>query len=104
MIDVADSSSLGSSNLVSFKQILRHWAASTNQKKSHLTYLLQLLKEHKPLIDLDRLPSSGKQLMFIDGRDVPRQLETLEHTAGYVFVNCFGFLYKLMIYILLLTY
>jgi hypothetical protein len=74
VIDVADSSSLGSSNLVSFKQILRHWAASTNQKKSHLTYLLQLLKEHKPLIDFDRLPSSGKQLMFIDGRDVPRQL------------------------------
>jgi len=64
----------------------------TNQKKSHLTYLLQLLKEHKPLIDFDRLPSSGIQLMFIDGRDMPRQLETTEHAAKYVFLNCYGFL------------
>ncbi|KAK4021857.1 hypothetical protein OUZ56_007346 [Daphnia magna] len=49
VLDVTDSSSL-SSNILSFTRILQHWAASTNQKKSHLTYLLQLLKEHKPLI------------------------------------------------------
>jgi hypothetical protein len=60
VIDVADTSSLSGSNLLSFKQILLHWAASTNQKKSHLTYLLLLLKEPKPLIDFDRLPCSGK--------------------------------------------
>jgi hypothetical protein len=54
------------------------WAASTMQKKSHLTYLLELLKEHRPPIDFDALPSSGQQLMYIDGRDVPHLSSTTE--------------------------
>jgi hypothetical protein len=48
------------------------------QKKSHLTYLLELLKEHRPPIDYDALPSSGQQLMYIDGRDVPYLSSTTE--------------------------
>lgn len=86
VLDVTDSSSL-SSNILSFTRILQHWAASTNQKKSHLTYLLQLLKEHKTLIDFDTLPASGNQLMFIDGRDMPQPFATSENTTRYVLVH-----------------
>ncbi|KZS03094.1 Uncharacterized protein APZ42_034264 [Daphnia magna] len=76
VINLTDSSSATNSKPLSFKRILCHWAASTMQKKSHLTYSLQLLKEHRPPVDYDTLPSSGKQLMFIDGRDMPQPSTT----------------------------
>jgi hypothetical protein len=76
VINLIGSSSTTNSKPLSFKRILCHWAASTMQKKSHLTYLLQLLKEHRPPVDYDVLPSSGKQLMFIDGRDMPHSFLT----------------------------
>lgn len=56
-------------NTLTFKRVLQHFAAYTNQKKSHLTYLLRLLKEHQPIPDYDSLPSSGQQLMSISDRD-----------------------------------
>ncbi|KAK4027348.1 hypothetical protein OUZ56_016358 [Daphnia magna] len=51
-------------------------------KKSHLAYLLELMKEHRPQIDFDTLPSSGKQLMFIDGRDMPQPYTTTYSLLG----------------------
>lgn len=56
---------------VSFIKILRHFSVLTDQKKSHLTTFLRLLHHHKPVIDYDSLPSSGEQLLAIDGRDFP---------------------------------
>jgi hypothetical protein len=52
------------------------------QKKSHLTYLLELLKEHRPPIHFDALPSSGQQLMNIHGRDVPHLSSTTEQNPS----------------------
>ncbi|KAK4037922.1 hypothetical protein OUZ56_029946 [Daphnia magna] len=72
---------------LSFKRILCNWAAFTMQKKSHLTYLLELLKEHRPKIDFDTFPSSGKQLMFIDGRDIPQPYTTSLQFASTNSVN-----------------
>ncbi|KZR96726.1 Cc8L18.2-like protein, partial [Daphnia magna] len=76
VIYLAGTSSVPNNKPLSFKRILCHWAAFTMQKKSHLTYLLELLKEHRPQIDFDTLPSSGKQLMLIDGRDMPQPYTT----------------------------
>jgi hypothetical protein len=56
---------------LTFIQLLRHFAACTSQKQSHLTYLLTLLKLHEPIIDFSLLPSTGKELMEIDGLDFP---------------------------------
>ncbi|KAK4028101.1 hypothetical protein OUZ56_017279 [Daphnia magna] len=53
----------------SLKQLLQHFAAVTNQRKSHLSCLLRLLKDHQPEPDYVSLPSTGQQLMCIDSRD-----------------------------------
>lgn len=52
-------------------KLLRHFAACTNQKQSHLTYLLTLLKLYEPIPNYRLLPSTGKELMQIDGNDLP---------------------------------
>ena len=57
----------------SLKKILQHFAVSTHQKKSHMTYLLKLLIEYQPLPAYDSLPTTGQQLLYIDGRDVIEQ-------------------------------
>ncbi|KAK4017351.1 hypothetical protein OUZ56_032298 [Daphnia magna] len=56
---------------LTFKRLLQHFAAYTQQKKSSITYLMQLLIRHRPTPLYDMLPSTGKQLMYIDGSDVP---------------------------------
>ncbi|KAK4003600.1 hypothetical protein OUZ56_005357 [Daphnia magna] len=56
---------------LTFKHLLQHFAAYTQQKKSSMTYLMQLLIRHRPTPLYDMLPSTGKQLMYIDGSDVP---------------------------------
>jgi hypothetical protein len=56
---------------LTLKRLLQHFAAYTKQKKSSMTYLLRLLTRHQPKPDYDSLPSTGKQLMYIDGSDVP---------------------------------
>lgn len=56
---------------LTFKRLLQHFAAYTQQKKSSMTYLMQLLIRHRPTPLYDMLPSTGKQLMYIDGSDVP---------------------------------
>jgi hypothetical protein len=78
VINISTSSAPINNKPLSFKRVICHWAASTMQKKSHLTYLLELLKEHRPPLDYDALPSSGQQLMYIDGRDVPYLSSTTE--------------------------
>ena len=55
---------------ITLKRLLQHYAVYTNQTKENMTYLLQLLKRHQPTPHYDLLPSSGKQLMWIDGSDV----------------------------------
>ncbi|KAI9556033.1 hypothetical protein GHT06_018600 [Daphnia sinensis] len=55
---------------LTFKRLLQHFAAYTQQKKSSMTYLLQLLIRHKPTPLYDMLPSTGKQLMYIEQSDV----------------------------------
>jgi hypothetical protein len=52
-------------------KLLRHFAAFTNQKQDHLTYLLTLLKLYEPVPYYSLLPSTGKELMHIDGSDWP---------------------------------
>ena len=52
-------------------KLLRHFAAFTNQKQEHLTYLLTLLKLYEPVPYYSLLPSTGKELMHIDGSDWP---------------------------------
>lgn len=54
---------------LSFVTLLQHVSVHTNQKEKHLDYFLELLHHHKPQINYDTLPSSGKQLLRIDGRD-----------------------------------
>ena len=58
---------------LTLKKILQHFAVSTNQMKSHMTYLLKLLIEYKPLPAYDSFPATGQQLLYIDGRDVVNQ-------------------------------
>ena len=58
---------------LSFKRILQHFAALTGQKHSHLTILLQLLKQFKPDMSYDSLPNTGEELMKIDGLDFWKQ-------------------------------
>lgn len=36
-----------------------------------MTYLLKLLIRHKPKPSYDSLPNTAKQLLYIDGLDVP---------------------------------
>ena len=50
-------------------KLLRHFAAYTNQKQEQLTYLLKLLKLYEPTQNYCLLPSTGKELMHIDGND-----------------------------------
>lgn len=53
------------------KRLLQHYAVYTNQPQTSMSYLLRLLKTHKPEPAYDDLPSSGQQLMAINGYDVP---------------------------------
>lgn len=55
---------------ITLRRLLQHFAVYTNQTKQSMTYLLQLLKRHQPTPHYDLLPSSGQQLMWIDGSDV----------------------------------
>ena len=55
----------------SLLKILRHYAAYTCQKQDDMTYLLKLLKTHEPDPHYSMLPSTGKELVKIDGRDWP---------------------------------
>lgn len=55
---------------LTLKRILQHYAVYTNQTKDNMTYLLKLLKRHQPKPHYDSLPSSGMQLLWIDGSDV----------------------------------
>lgn len=55
---------------LSLKKILQHFAAYTNQKRKHMTYLLRLFIHHKPAPAYEMLPTTGDQLMYIDGRDI----------------------------------
>lgn len=59
----------GNPSSLSFKRILQHWAAYTSQKKSHLSYLLQLLKHYQPVVEYTTLPNTGRALMSLDSRD-----------------------------------
>ena len=51
---------------ITFKRILQHFAVYTKQKKSSMTYLLNLLIRHQPDPMHDTLPHTGKQLLHID--------------------------------------
>ena len=50
-------------------KLLRHFAAYKSQKQEHMTYLLKLLKLYEPTPNYCLLPSTGKELMHIDGND-----------------------------------
>lgn len=67
---------------LTLKKILQHFAVSTNQKKSHMTYLLKLLIEYQPLPAYDSLPATGQQLLYIDGRDVVNQISAQTLTSS----------------------
>lgn len=54
---------------LSFAALLRHYATYTGQDLSAMTYLLKMLKRHRPKPDYDSLPSTGEQLLHIDNRD-----------------------------------
>lgn len=56
---------------ITFKRLLQHFAVYTKQKKSSMTYLLNLLIRHQPDPMYDTLPHTGKQLLHKDGSDVP---------------------------------
>nr|CAH0105065.1 unnamed protein product [Daphnia galeata] len=56
---------------ITFKRLLQHFAVYTKQNKSSMTYLLNLLIRHQPDPMYDTLPHTGKQLLHIDGSDVP---------------------------------
>ena len=46
-----------------------------------MTYLLKLLIRHNPKYDI--LPNTGKQLLYIDGRDVPTfPIPSFDHTGN----------------------
>ncbi|KAK4028017.1 hypothetical protein OUZ56_017180 [Daphnia magna] len=59
------------SEVLHHELLLRHWAAFTSQKQSDMTYLLTLLKLYEPNPTYALLPSTGKELMKIDGNDWP---------------------------------
>jgi len=72
---------------LSFKRLLQHFAVYTKQKKSSMTYLLKLLIRHSPKPNYDTLPNTGKQLLYIDGRDVSTfPIPSFDHT-GYIFTK-----------------
>jgi hypothetical protein len=50
-------------------KLLLHFAAYTNQKQEHLTYLLKLLKLYEPIPNYCLLPSTGTELIHIDDND-----------------------------------
>ena len=52
-------------------KILRHFAAYTNQKQKHQTYLLKLLKLYEPVPYCALLTSTVQELMHVDGSDWP---------------------------------
>jgi hypothetical protein len=56
---------------ITMLQLLRHFAVYTNQKQNHMTYLLTLLKLYEPHPYYSLLPSTGKELLKIDGGDWP---------------------------------
>jgi hypothetical protein len=56
---------------MSLNKLLRHFAAYTNKKQNYLTYLLTLLKLYEPTPNYSLLPSTGKDLMTIDGSNWP---------------------------------
>lgn len=54
-------------NHLTFVRLLQHWAATTSQTHSDLTLLLRLLKAYQPELCYRDLPSTGRQLLYIDG-------------------------------------
>lgn len=54
---------------LSLPRLLQHFAVYTNQKQDAMTYLLMLLKSHQPAPCYSFLPSTGKELLKIDGSD-----------------------------------
>lgn len=62
-------------NLSSYKysllEILQHFAVYSGQKQEDMTYLLKLLKYYEPAPHYSSLPSTGQQLLKIDGFDWP---------------------------------
>lgn len=73
---------------ISFKRLLQHFAAVTHQKKSKMTCFLKLFKRHQPIPEYDTLPSTGQQLLQIDGRDYygfpSEKTRTNKWTSAYV--------------------
>lgn len=57
---------------------MQHFAVTTHQTKNNMSILLKLLKTHKPLVDYETLPSTGKALLVIDGNDVRHQQLSVE--------------------------
>lgn len=68
VIEIGDMAE-GLEETMTFVKLLRHWSTFTLTKESHLSYFLRLLKHYKPVIDYSALPSTGKTLLYIDGRD-----------------------------------
>lgn len=66
-----DDSTGWSAKGLSLKALLRHYAKYTNQKNSYITYLLRLLITHRPAPDYDSLPTTGEQLLKLEGSDFP---------------------------------
>lgn len=66
-----DDSTGWSAKGLSLITLLRHYAKYTDQKNSHLTCLLRLLKTHRPEPDYDSLPSTGEQLLKLESSDFP---------------------------------
>ena len=56
-------------NKLNLPRLLQHFAVYTNQKQDAMTYLLKLLKTHEPAPCYFFLPSTGKELLKIDGYD-----------------------------------
>jgi len=56
---------------LSMRQIIAHFASDCGIPNKSITVLLKLLKKHKPDPCYDSLPSEGKNLLKIDGRDYP---------------------------------
>jgi hypothetical protein len=59
----------GTAHPISFLRLFQHWAIKSRQKNTNLDLFLRLMRHHKPVIDYDVLPATGKQLLKIDGRD-----------------------------------
>lgn len=62
-------------NKLNLPRLLQHFAVYTNQKQDAMTYLLKLLKTHEPAPCYSFLPSTGKELLKIDGYDWPSTKE-----------------------------